>query len=91
MAATPVEGLVGALDALANRPDSTQTLAQIKVPTLVIVGSEDTLTPPSDAEKIRSGIEGAQLVVIDGAAHAANLERPNEVNEALAAFMDQLS
>lgn len=90
MAATPVEGIVGALDALANRPDSTNTLAQIQVPTLIIVGSEDALTPPSEAEKIRAGIRGAQLVVVDGAAHAANVERPDEVNQALEAFVDQL-
>lgn len=91
MAATPVEGIVGALDALADRPDSTPTLAEIKVPTLVIVGSEDTLTPPSEAEKLQSGIRGAQLVVIDGAAHAANVERPDEVNQALSAFLGRLT
>ena len=91
MAATPVEGIVGALDALANRPDSTDTLAQIQVPTLVIVGAEDTLIPPSEAEKIQAGISGSQLVVVNGAAHAANLERPDEVNQALESFLDQLS
>ncbi len=91
MAATPVEGMVGALDALANRPDSTPTLAQIKVPTLVLVGSEDTLTPPSEAEKIKAGIEGSQLVVIEGAAHAANMERPEEVNQALQEFLGRVS
>lgn len=89
MAATPVDGLVGALEALAARPDSSELLPQINVPTLILVGSEDTITPPSEAEKLKAGIPNAQLVVIEGGAHAANIERPNEVNSAIEQWIEQ--
>jgi len=81
--ATPVEGLVGALRAMAARPDSTKTVATISAPTLIIVGSDDQLTPPAAAEEMQQQIAGAQLVVVRGAAHVANLERPEEVNRAI--------
>lgn len=83
MIATPVDGMVGALTALANRPDSTPTLAQINVPTLILVGSDDPITPPAAAETMQRGIANTQLVVVEGAAHAANLERPDIVNQAI--------
>ncbi len=89
MAVTPVDGIVGALEALAARPDSTDILPQINVPALVIVGSEDAITPPVEAQKLQAGIPNAQLVVIDGAAHAANIERPNEVNRAIEQWLEQ--
>lgn len=89
MAATPVDGIVGALEALAARADSTEHLQQFDVPALVIVGSEDQVTPPTEAEKLQQGLPKAQLVVIDGAAHAANLERPNEVNHVIQTWLEQ--
>ena len=55
MSRQPVEGVVAALGALRDRPDSTPTLAQIAVPTLIVVGAEDSLTPPQDAEQMRAG------------------------------------
>ena len=48
MAAQPVDGIVAALGAMRDRPDSRPTLATISVPTLVIVGEQDTLTPPEE-------------------------------------------
>ncbi len=87
--ATPVDGIVGALEAMAARRDSTDMLTKISVPALIIVGSEDTLTPPSTAEEMHRAIPNSQLVVIDGAAHAANLERPDEVNQAILNWMQQ--
>ena len=91
MAATPVDGIVGALEAMMERIDSRPLLPLINVPTLIVVGSEDTVTPPAAAEEMGREIKGAQLVVITGAAHAANLERPDEVNRAIAAWLDQFS
>jgi 3-oxoadipate enol-lactonase len=87
MAGVPVAGIVGALSAMAARPDSTDLLSRIAVPALIIVGSADNVTPPSAAEAMQAAIPDAQLVVIDGAAHAANLERPDEVNRAIEQWM----
>lgn len=91
MAATPVDGIVGALQAMIERIDSRPMLPMIAVPTLIIVGSEDTVTPPAAAEEMQREIKDAQLVVIEGAAHAANLERPDEVNRAIAAWLERIS
>jgi pimeloyl-ACP methyl ester carboxylesterase len=60
------------------------------VPALVVVGSEDSLTPPSDAEAMHGLITDSRLVVLDGAAHASNLERADEFNRALRDFLDRL-
>jgi 3-oxoadipate enol-lactonase len=83
MAATPVDGIIGALEAMAQRPDSTALLGSIQVPTLIITGSEDALIPPAVAQELHSTIPNAELVIIDGAAHAAVLERPAAVNRAI--------
>jgi len=59
----------------------------IKVPTLVVVGSEDVIAPPSVAEAMREEIEGSRLVRIEGAGHVSNVERPGEFNRALVDFL----
>ncbi|MBI4787883.1 MAG: alpha/beta fold hydrolase [Chloroflexi bacterium] len=86
MARQPVEGVVAQLMALRDRPDSTPTLAQISVPTLVIVGAEDALTPPKDSEMMRDAIRGARLVTIPDAAHLSNYEQPEQFNNAVREF-----
>jgi pimeloyl-ACP methyl ester carboxylesterase len=63
-----VDGIVGALEAMMGRIDSTTTLATIDVPTLVVVGAEDVLTPVSEAELLREAIRGSKLEVIEHAA-----------------------
>lgn len=60
---------------MMERPDSTSLLPSIAVPTLVIVGDEDTLTPPSDAEAMVAALPHASLVRISGAGHMTNLEQ----------------
>jgi 3-oxoadipate enol-lactonase len=89
MASTPVDGIVGALTALMNRPDSTPMLGSVSVPALIIVGSEDGITPRAEAENMRDAMPHAELVVIDGAAHAANVERPDAVNRAIEVWLEQ--
>jgi 3-oxoadipate enol-lactonase len=84
------EGAAAALRGMAVRSDQTHFLASILAPTLVIVGSEDQLTPPADAELMRREIRGSRLVVIPGAAHVSNLERPAEFNRALTEFLRAL-
>jgi 3-oxoadipate enol-lactonase len=87
--ATP-DGVVDALEALRTRPDSRPDLGRIGIPTLVIVGEEDTLTPPAAARTIAEGIAGASLVTIAGAGHLANVEQPKAFNTALAAWLARL-
>jgi 3-oxoadipate enol-lactonase len=87
MARQPAQGIVAALGALRDRPDSTLTLAQISVPTLIIVGAEDAATPPQDAEVMRRGIHGSRLVEIAGAAHLSNVEQPEAFNRAVREFL----
>ncbi|HVG33531.1 MAG TPA: alpha/beta fold hydrolase [Pyrinomonadaceae bacterium] len=83
-------GAAAALRGMALRSDQTHFLASILAPTLILVGSEDQLTPPADAELIRREIRGSRLVVIPGAAHVSNLERPAEFNRALTEFLRAL-
>ena len=72
---------------LAARADSTPTLRQIRVPTLVVCGEEDTITPPSESEALHAGIAGSALELIPKAGHLANLEAPEAFNRALEAFL----
>jgi 3-oxoadipate enol-lactonase len=82
MSASP-EFVMAALRAMAARPDSSPLLPSIAVPTLVVVGEEDTITPPSDAERMAAAIPGARLVRIPGAAHLSNYEKPEALNAAV--------
>jgi len=86
LAATP-QGIANALHGLAARADSRETLPSIAAPTLVLVGAEDVLTPPSEAATMAAAIPRARLDVIPGAGHLANLENPAAVNAALRAFL----
>ncbi|MEU8781718.1 alpha/beta hydrolase [Streptomyces sp. NPDC048637] len=90
MTATPPEGAAAALRGRAERPDYTELLSQISVPALVVVGTEDAYTPVSDARDIHARVPDATLAVIEQAAHMPNLERPDEFNTVLAAFLSSL-
>jgi 3-oxoadipate enol-lactonase len=87
MSSSSPEGMIAALRAMATRLDATPVLATIDVPTLVIVGDKDPVTPPADAERMAKRIRGAKLVTIAGAAHLANYEKCNEVNRAVGGFV----
>ncbi|MDE3091075.1 MAG: alpha/beta fold hydrolase [Chloroflexota bacterium] len=91
MARQSVAGVVGALEAMRDRPDSTPTLADITVPTLVVTGAEDTLIPPKEAEAMRDAIRGARLVSIPSAAHLANFEQPDAFNRAVREFLKSVA
>ncbi|MDT3397368.1 hypothetical protein RKE29_12025 [Streptomyces sp. B1866] len=90
MRGAPAEGAAAALRGRAERPDYTGMLPRVSVPTLVVVGADDTFTPVGDARLIQERVPGAVLEVISGAAHLPNLERPAEFNAALARFLDAL-
>lgn len=83
LAANRTEGVIGGLEALKNRPDSTGDLARIAVPTTVVVGEQDQLSPPDVAGRMAGGIADARLVVVPDAGHLTNLENPAVFNQAL--------
>jgi pimeloyl-ACP methyl ester carboxylesterase len=86
----PPAGICGALLALASRTDTTASLPQISVPTLILVGEQDTLTPPSVAKAVREKIRNSELHVIPRAAHMSNLENRAEFNQHLLEFLEKL-
>jgi 3-oxoadipate enol-lactonase len=80
-------GVASALRAMAARPDSTPLLAAIDVPTLVLVGAEDTLTPPSEAEAMFNAIPGCRIAELPGAGHLSNLDAPEAFNAQVIEFL----
>jgi pimeloyl-ACP methyl ester carboxylesterase len=80
-------GLSRAVLRLRDRPDATPQLRRITVPTLVLVGEEDEVTPPDEARRLAASIPGASLAVIPDAGHLSNLENPESFNAALAPWL----
>jgi 3-oxoadipate enol-lactonase len=101
MHSAPANGLVGALGGMAERPDSTPTLKTISVPTLLVAGEDDALTPPAQAQAMRAAIQARRrqrganrteipqvtLALIPDAGHLAPLENPAAFNQALRDFL----
>ena len=85
--ATDPAGYIAACTALRDA-DLRGVMQGVRVPTLVIAGSLDEATPPSLAEQLHAGIAGSGLVIVEGAAHLTNVERPAEFNEALLRFVE---
>jgi pimeloyl-ACP methyl ester carboxylesterase len=90
MEACPPHTIEYALSAMRDRPDRTGELPGIEVPTLVIVGDADAITPPDVAEGMAKAIPGAKLETIRGAGHMAPMEQPEQVNRAIERFMSGL-
>jgi 3-oxoadipate enol-lactonase len=86
--ATP-QGICGSILALASRTDTTASLAKISIPTLVLVGEHDTLTPPSVALAMAKQIPGAEYKEISKSGHMSNMENPGEFNSHLLTFLKQ--
>ena len=84
------DAIAGAVEAIMGRPDSTPLLPSIAVPTLVLCGDEDVLTPPSDSEALRRGIRGSRLVMLPRAGHLSNIEAPEAFSAALQDFLAPL-
>ncbi len=85
--ATSRQGLSDALHGIAARQDSTPFLKEIAVPTLVVCGEEDLITPRAEAEIMQRGIKGAELVMIPKSGHFPSMETPAEFNAALEKFL----
>ncbi len=91
MEGTPVSGILGALGALRDRPDSTQDLPLLtRTPTLVVVGEQDQITPKDRAQAMATAIPGARLAVVPGAGHLTPMERPEATTALLADFLTGL-
>jgi pimeloyl-ACP methyl ester carboxylesterase len=84
------EALAAALAALRDRPDRTEVARTLAAPTLLLVGSEDALSPPSEMRALAQSIPGAQLVEIDYAGHLSALENPGDFARAVEEFLDQV-
>jgi len=90
MIRAPVAGVVGALRAMKERPDSTPLLQSIGVPTLIVVGQEDEMTPPEIAKAMADAIPAGAMTVIPGAGHLSPLEAPTAVSRVLAEFLEHV-
>ncbi len=84
------DGVVAALGAMRERPDSTPLLGEIKVPTLVIGGAEDAISTPEVMGKMAVKIPDSEHLTLEGAGHLSNLEAPEEFNAALTGFLAKL-
>jgi 3-oxoadipate enol-lactonase len=80
-------GICGALLALASRTDTTEAVSCIKVPTLILVGEHDVLTPPSASQDMSIRIPRSDFHVIPNAGHLSNIENPEEFNKHVASFL----
>jgi 3-oxoadipate enol-lactonase len=82
-----VGGITDCLQAMIDREDSAPTLATITVPTLIICGEEDALTPAAESRAMQAAIPGSRLALVPGAGHASNFEAPEVFNALLSEFL----
>lgn len=85
--AVGLDGFARQLALIMSRPDSRPSLCKITVPTLVMVGDMDALTPVDRAQEIVGKISGAKLVVVPECGHLSTIEQPREVSSALVDWM----
>jgi pimeloyl-ACP methyl ester carboxylesterase len=88
--AAPATAVAWAQRAMADRPDSLESLRAVSVPALVVVGDEDVLSPPEDAHKMVEALPDGQLAVLAGAGHLSAVETPEAFAEAVAAYLGRL-
>ncbi len=86
-----VPGILAALIALRDRPDSRPLLPTLgDIPTLVIAGAADAITPPKGMRAMAEAIPGAEYVLVEGAGHLAPLEQPDVTTDTIARFLQKL-
>jgi len=84
-------GVKGCLLAMAGRTDTTGFLGHINVPTLLLVGELDDITPPNVMRAMHEQIKGSELVTVPGAGHMTPVEQPEIVNRAIGGFLLKLA
>jgi pimeloyl-ACP methyl ester carboxylesterase len=87
MSAQPRRSVADALCAMAVRPDSTDLLGEMSVPTVVVGGALDLIATPGEMATMAEAIAGAEYVEIPGAGHLAPMEAPDAVSEALGRWL----
>ena len=87
---TSTQSLYNTLHALSERKETCNKLSQIKVPVLIMVGSEDSITPPASASLMHEKIKGSFMQIIDHAGHLSNMENPVGFNDQLKKFVDSV-
>lgn len=90
MMATSPQGIAAATRGMAERPDMIAALKEVRCPTLVVVGEEDSVSPPGEMRGIAEAIVGAKFVEIPAAGHMSPLENPAAVNAAILDFLATL-
>jgi 3-oxoadipate enol-lactonase len=85
---TAPDTVCNTLTALAARTDTTHVLEKIRVPTLILVGEKDQLTPPSAAQEMAQLIPDSQIFILRDAAHMSNLENAEEFNTHISKFFE---
>jgi pimeloyl-ACP methyl ester carboxylesterase len=83
-------GIAAAALGMAQRPDMTPSLNEIRCPTLVVVGRDDAISPPAEMRGIAQAIPGARFVEIPAAGHMSPLENPAAVIAAIVGFLARL-
>jgi pimeloyl-ACP methyl ester carboxylesterase len=83
------KGIAAASRGMAQRPDVTSQLSKLDVPALLICGEHDSISPPGEMRGIAQAMPQAKFVEIAGAGHMAPLEKPAEVNAAIANFLSR--
>lgn len=84
-------GVVSGLVALSTRTDTTPSLSKIRVPTLIVVGDEDKVTPVAESEAMAKAISGSEMKVLSKTGHLSNLENPQGFNDHLSSFLNSLT
>jgi 3-oxoadipate enol-lactonase len=84
-------GIGYAVSRIRNRPDSRAALAAFRGPVTIVVGEEDSLTPPPEAASMAAAAPGSALVTIPLAGHLANLEAPGAFNAAMISWLDRMA
>lgn len=87
----PLTGLVATQETIRDRVDSRPTLPTIDVPVLVLVGEEDRMTPPADAEAMVAALPDARFSRIAAAGHLAPFERPEAVSAQIRDFLQEVA
>lgn len=82
-------GVKGALLAMLSRRDTTDSLKEIKIPSLLLVGKKDVLTPPNVMKQMSSRIQKSKIFTVPKAGHMSPLENPEFVNEKIKKFLDK--
>jgi 3-oxoadipate enol-lactonase len=75
---------------MAHRADSSPLLSRLEIPTLCLVGADDTITPPQVVHDMAGALPNASVVTIEHAGHVSPMENPERVNQAILAFLESL-